>query len=281
MRNRVEITGVNTSELKTLSNERMMELIVLSQKGDDAARDELVLGNLKLILSVIKKFAHRGENLDDLFQVGCLGLLKAIDNFDLSHGVRFSTYAVPMIIGEIRRYLRDNSSIRVSRSLKDIAYKALHFKEQFLKDNHREPTAEEIAKELGVEPIDVIISLEAIQDPISIYTPIYNNGSDEIYLIDQIRDDENSEDRKILELTIKDGLKKLSKRERNIINERYYLGKTQMEIAKEIGISQAQVSRLEKNASKQSLDIKTKIRDGLLGFFVIFYPILNSCGIID
>ncbi|HEY8396010.1 MAG TPA: SigB/SigF/SigG family RNA polymerase sigma factor, partial [Bacilli bacterium] len=203
-----------------------------------------------LILSVIKKFAHRGENLDDLFQVGCLGLLKAIDNFDLSHGVRFSTYAVPMIIGEIRRYLRDNSSIRVSRSLKDIAYKALHFKEQFLKDNHREPTAEEIAKELGVEPIDVIISLEAIQDPISIYTPIYNNGSDEIYLIDQIRDDENSEDRKILELTIKDGLKKLSKRERNIINERYYLGKTQMEIAKEIGISQAQVSRLEKNALK-------------------------------
>jgi RNA polymerase sporulation-specific sigma factor len=248
MRNRVEITGINTSELKTLTNERMMELIALSQKGDDAARDELVLGNLKLILSVIKKFAHRGENLDDLFQVGCLGLLKAIDNFDMSHGVRFSTYAVPMIIGEIRRYLRDNSSIRVSRSLKDIAYKALYFKEQFLKENHREPTAEEIAKELGVETIDVIVSLEAIQDPISIYTPIYNNGSDEIYLIDQIKDDENSEERKILELTIKDGLKKLSKRERNIINERYYLGKTQMEIAKEIGISQAQVSRLEKNA---------------------------------
>ena len=250
MRNRVEITGVNTSELKTLSNERMMELIVKSQNGDDAARDELVLGNLKLILSVIKKFAHRGENLDDLFQVGCLGLLKAIDNFDMSHGVRFSTYAVPMIIGEIRRYLRDNSSIRVSRSLKDIAYKALHFKEQFLRDQHREPTAEEIAEELGVEPIDVIVSLEAIQDPISIYTPIYNNGSDEIFLIDQIKDDENSEERKILELTIKDGLKKLSKRERNIINERYYLGKTQMEIAKEIGISQAQVSRLEKNALK-------------------------------
>lgn len=250
MRNRVEITGVNTSELKTLSNERMMELIVKSQNGDDAARDELVLGNLKLILSVIKKFAHRGENLDDLFQVGCLGLLKAIDNFDMSHGVRFSTYAVPMIIGEIRRYLRDNSSIRVSRSLKDIAYKALHFKEQFLREQHREPTAEEIAEELGVEPIDVIVSLEAIEDPISIYTPIYNNGSDEIFLIDQIKDDENSEERKILELTVKDGLKKLSKRERNIINERYYLGKTQMEIAKEIGISQAQVSRLEKNALK-------------------------------
>lgn len=250
MRNRVEITGVNTSELKTLSNEKMMELIVKSQSGDDNARDELVYGNLKLILSVIKKFAHRGENLDDLFQVGCLGLLKAIDNFDMSHGVRFSTYAVPMIIGEIRRYLRDNSSIRVSRSLKDIAYKSLHFKEQFLKENHREPTAEEIAKALNVEVIDVIISLEAIQDPISIYTPIFNNGSDEIYLIDQIKDEENSEDRKILELTIKDGMKKLSKREKNIINERYYLGKTQMEIANEIGISQAQVSRLEKNALK-------------------------------
>lgn len=250
MRNRVEITGVNTSELKTLSNERMMELIIKSQNGDDAARDELVYGNLKLILSVIKKFSHRGENLDDLFQVGCLGLLKAIDNFDMSHGVRFSTYAVPMIIGEIRRYLRDNSSIRVSRSLKDIAYKSLHFKEQFLKENHREPTPEEIAKALEVEEIDVIISLEAIQDPISIYTPIFNNGSDEIYLIDQIKDDENSEDRKILELTIKDGMKRLSKREKNIINERYYLGKTQMEIANEIGISQAQVSRLEKNALK-------------------------------
>jgi len=256
MRNRVEITGVNTSELKTISNEKMMELIIKSQSGDDESRDELVYGNLKLILSVIKKFAHRGENLDDLFQVGCLGLLKAIDNFDMSHGVRFSTYAVPMIIGEIRRYLRDNSSIRVSRSLKDIAYKALHFKEQYLKDNHKEPTAEEIAKALDVEAIDVIISLEAIQDPISIYTPIFNNGSDEIYLIDQIKDEENSEDRKILELTIKDGMKRLSKREKSIINERYYLGKTQMEIANEIGISQAQVSRLEKNALKTIFSYK-------------------------
>jgi RNA polymerase sporulation-specific sigma factor len=250
LKNRVEITGVNTSELKTIPNEKMMELILESQAGNDEARDELVIGNLKLILSVIKKFSHRGENLDDLFQVGCLGLLKAIDNFDMSHGVRFSTYAVPMIIGEIRRYLRDNSSIRVSRSLKDIAYKSLHFKEQFMKDNHREPTAEEIAKELGFDPLDVIISLEAIQDPISIYTPIYSNGTDEIYLIDQIKDDGNSEDKKILELTVKDGMRRLTIRERNIINERYYLGKTQMEIAKEIGISQAQVSRLEKNALK-------------------------------
>lgn len=256
MRNRVEITGVNTSELKTICNERMMELIIESQNGNEAARDELVYGNLKLILSVIKKFSHRGENLDDLFQVGCLGLLKAIDNFDMSHGVRFSTYAVPMIIGEIRRYLRDNSSIRVSRSLKDLAYKSLHFKEQYLRENHREPTAGEIANALGVEEIDVVISLEAIQDPISIYTPIYNNGGDEIYLIDQIKDEENSEDRKILELTIKNGMKKLTKRERNIINERYYLGKTQMEIANEIGISQAQVSRLEKNALKTIFDYK-------------------------
>ena len=256
MRNRVEITGVNTSELKTLTNERMMELIVASQNGDAEARDELVYGNLKLILSVIKKFSHRGENLDDLFQVGCLGLLKAIDNFDMSHGVRFSTYAVPMIIGEIRRYLRDNSSIRVSRSLKDLAYKSLHYKEQFLKENHREPTAAEIAQALDAEEIDVVISLEAIQDPISIYTPIYNNSGDEIYLIDQIRDEENSEERKILELTIKNGMKRLSKREKNIINERYYLGKTQMEIANEIGISQAQVSRLEKNALKTIFDYK-------------------------
>lgn len=255
MRNRVEITGVNTSQLKTISNERMMELIVKSQAGDDDARDELVYGNLKLILSVIKKFSNRRENLDDLFQVGCLGLLKAIDNFDMSHGVRFSTYAVPMIIGEIRRYLRDNSSVRVSRSLKDTAYKALQFKEQFLKTEQREPTVDEIAQHLNVEPLDIIISLEAIQDPISIYTPIYNNGSDEIYLIDQIKDNENSEEQKILELTIKEGLKKLSKREKSIINERYFQGKTQMEIASEIGISQAQVSRLEKNALKTIFNI--------------------------
>ena len=250
MRNRVEITGINTSELKTLSNEKMMELIQKSQSGDDSSRDELVYGNLKLILSVIKKFSNRGENLDDLFQVGCLGLLKAIDNFDMSHGVKFSTYAVPMIIGEIRRYLRDNSSIRVSRSLKDIAYKSLHFKEQYLKENQKEPTIEEIAKHLEVEEIDVIVALEAIQEPVSIHTPIFNNGGDEIYLIDQIKDDQTSEDRKILELTIKEGFKKLNEREKHIINERYYTGKTQMEIANEIGISQAQVSRLEKNALK-------------------------------
>lgn len=250
MRNRVEITGINTSELETLSNERMMELIPLSQAGDDSAREELVHGNIKLILSVIKKFSNRGENLDDLFQVGAMGLLKAIDNFDMSHGVRFSTYAVPMIIGEIRRYLRDNSAVRVSRSLKDIAYKALSFKENFLRNNEKEPTIEEISKGIDVEEIDIIVALEAIQEPISIYTPVFNNGSDEIFLVDQISDDTNSEEKMILEMTIREGMKKLSKREKNIINERYYNGKTQMEIASEIGISQAQVSRLEKNALK-------------------------------
>lgn len=250
MRNRVEITGVNTSELKAISNEESMRLLELSQKGDKEAKDELVYGNLLLILSVIKKFSHRGENLDDLFQVGCMGLLKAIDNFDISHGVRFSTYAVPMIIGEIRRYLRDNSPIRVSRSLKDIAYKVLQFKEEFQKNNQREPTTVEISKALEVEEIDVIVAMDAIQDPISIYTPIYSNGNDEIYLIDQIMDEENTEDKRILELTIEKGMKKISDRERLIITQRYYEGKTQMEIAEEIGISQAQVSRLEKSALK-------------------------------
>ena len=250
MRSRVEITGVDTSELKPMSNEETMRLLVLSQNGDLEARDELVYGNILLVLSIVKKFAHRGENLDDLFQVGSLGLLKAIDNFDLEHGVRFSTYAVPMIIGEIRRYLRDNSPIRVSRSLKDIAYKAIHYRDNYIKAKEKEPTIKEIADEIGVEEIDVVIALEAIQDPVSIYTPIYSSGGDEIYLIDQIKDEENSEDRKILELTVAEGMKKLTKRERSIINQRYYEGKTQMEIASEIGISQAQVSRLEKNALK-------------------------------
>lgn len=256
MRNRVEITGVDTSKLKTLDNDKMMELIELSQKGDYLARDELVHGNLKLILSVVKKFNNRGENLDDLFQVGTLGLLKAIDNFDYSFGVKFSTYAVPMIIGEIRRYLRDNSIIRVSRSMKDLAYKVLSFKEEYIKEHMKEPSTEEIAKALEVETIDVIISLESIQDPISIYTPIYNNGGDEIYLIDQIGDETNSEDKRVLEMTIEKGLTKLSKREREIIDQRYYQNKTQMEIASEIGISQAQVSRLEKNALRIIFGIK-------------------------
>ena len=250
MRNKVEITGINTSNLKTIPNSEMMELIKKSQSGDKASRDELVEGNLKLVLSVIKRFNNRGENLDDLFQIGVIGLIKAIDNFDFTHGVKFSTYAVPMIIGEIRRYLRDNSKVRIPRSLKDIAYKALQFKEEYIKINASEPPVDVIAKELGVEEIDVIMALESIQDPVSIYTPIYNNGNDEIYLMDQISDDEEVEDRRVLKMTIQQGMKRLNQREREIINKRYFLDKTQMEIAEEIGISQAQVSRLEKSALK-------------------------------
>ena len=249
-RNRVEITGINTAELVPIKNERMMEILPLAKSGDEDAREELVYGNLKLVLSVVKKFNNRKENLDDIFQVGCLGLLKAIDNFDFSHGVRFSTYAVPMIIGEIRRYLRDNSPIRISRSLKDIAYKALQYKEQYINEFQKDPTIEEIAKYLEVEEIDVVVALEAMQEPLSIYTPIYNNGSDEIYLIDQIGDDDDPESRTVLNMTIEQGLKRLNDRERDIINKRYFMDKTQMEIAEEIGISQAQVSRLEKSALK-------------------------------
>ena len=234
-RNRVEITGINTSDLIPIKNERMMEILPLAQKGDEDAREELVHGNLKLVLSVVKKFNNRKENLDDIFQVGCLGLLKAIDNFDFSHGVRFSTYAVPMIIGEIRRYLRDNSPIRISRSLKDIAYKALQFKEKYINEYQKEPTIEMIANELGEEEIDVVVALEAMQEPLSIYTPIYNNGSDEIYLIDQIGDEDDPEEKNVLKMTIEQGLKRLNQRERDIINKRYFLDKTQM--AKEKGVS--------------------------------------------
>ena len=250
MKNKVEITGVNTAELKVLPSDEALELIKLSQEGDKEARDLVVEGNLKLVLSVIKKFNNRGENLDDLFQVGAMGLIKAIDNFDFSHGVKFSTYAVPMIIGEIRRYLRDNSKIRVSRSMKDIAYKALQFKERYLMEHAKEPTIEDIAKELNIDTIDVVIALEAIQEPVSIYTPIFNNGGDEIYLVDQIPDDSNSEEKKLNKMIIEEGIGRLNNRLKGIIYDRYYDNKTQMEIAEELGISQAQVSRLEKSALK-------------------------------
>ncbi len=250
MRGKVEITGINTAELKVMPQEEVMVLIKESQKGNIEAREAIVEGNLKLVLSVIKKFNNRGENLDDLFQVGAMGLIKAIDNFDFTHGVKFSTYAVPMIIGEIRRYLRDNSKIRISRSLKDIAYKAMQFKEEYMNQYHREPTIEEISKKLTVDTIDVIMALEAIQEPVSIYTPIFNNGSDEIYLIDQISDGANCEEERLNKMIIDEGINKLNKRLKNIIYDRYYNGKTQMEIAEEIGISQAQVSRLEKTALK-------------------------------
>lgn len=247
---RVEITGVDTSKLDILDNDRMVYLLRQVKQGDKQARDELVKGNLKLILSVIKKVNSKNEQADDLFQVGSIGLLKAIDNFDESHGVKFSTYAVPMIIGEIRRYLRDNGLVRVSRSLKDIAYKVLSFKEEYLKNNQKEPTIDIISNEIGVDKIDIIMALEAIQDPISIYTPIYNNGTDAIELIDQISDHasfENDIERKSM---VKRALLELNDREKRIIIERYFNDKTQIEIADSLGISQAQVSRLEKNALK-------------------------------
>lgn len=256
MRNKVEITGINTSDLKTIPSSEVMELIKKSQSGDRLARDYLVEGNIKLILSVIKKFNNRGENLDDLFQVGSIGLLKAIDNFDFTHGVKFSTYAVPMIIGEIRRYLRDNSKVRIPRSLKDIAYKALQYKEQYLKENGREPLIEDIAKTLNVDEIDVIMAIEAIQEPVSIYTPIYSSGGDEIYLMDQIASEEYDETKKINSLIIDEGIKKLNPRLKNIIYSRYFENKTQVEIADELGISQAQVSRLEKAALKAIINEK-------------------------
>ena len=251
MRNVVEITGINTSELKVLDSDLVMELIKRSQQGDLQARDEVYHGNMKLVLSVVKKFNNRGENLDDLFQVGSLGLLKAIDNFDFSHDVKFSTYAVPMIIGEIRRYLRDNSKIRISRSLKDIAYQVYQYKEKYIQENGIEPTIENIANAIGKEVVDIVIALEAIQEPISIYTPIFNNGGDEIYLSDQIPDESENEEKKYNKMIIDEGISKLDERLKGIIYSRYYDNKTQMEIAEELGISQAQVSRLEKSALKQ------------------------------
>ena len=251
MLGKVEICGVNTSRLQTLSNEEMMRLIELAQKGDQAAKQRLVEGNLKLVLSVIQRFLGRGETPDDLFQVGCIGLIKALDNFDTTLNVRFSTYAVPMIIGEIRRYLRDNNPIRVSRSMRDVAYRALKARETLAVQNDREPAISEIAKEIGVQEEDVVLALEAIQDPISLFEPVYMNGGDAICVMDQIRDDGASEDDWVRDLSIKTAMSKLKKREQSIIRQRFFLGKTQMEVAEEIGISQAQVSRLEKAALAQ------------------------------
>ena len=250
-KHKVDIVGVDTSKLEVLSNVEMTQLFVDYQSGNKAAREILIKGNLRLVLSIIKKFNHRGENLDDLFQVGCLGLMKAIDHFDLSHQVKFSTYAVPMIIGEIRRYLRDNNSLRVSRSLRDTAYKVLQVKDALAIQLQRDPTNEEIAAEIGVEPIDVVLSVEAISDPVSIFAPIYNDGGDTIHLIDQIRDDSINDEKWSVKLMLEEGFNRLGKREKRIIHDRYFMGKTQMEIAAEIGISQAQVSRLEKNALHQ------------------------------
>lgn len=248
---KVEISGINTSDLEVLTQEEMTELFKKTKEGDSFARDLLVRGNLKLVLSILKKYHNKTDNMDDLFQIGCVGLLKAIDNFDLSHEVKFSTYAVPMILGEIRRYIRDNNSLRISRSLKDIAYKTLKIKEEYYNKYGKEPLPEEIAKELQVTPYDVIMALESLKDPISMYEPIYNDGGDTIYLCDQLEDKKTANEDMSTKLAIENAIDDLSQREKYILDERFIIGKTQMEIANELNISQAQVSRLEKGAIKQ------------------------------
>jgi len=248
MANKVELCGVDTSKLPVLSNEEMRKLFKRVQKGDEEARQKLVKGNLRLVLSVIQRFTNRGEYVDDLFQVGCIGLMKAIDNFDLSQNVKFSTYAVPMIIGEIRRYLRDNNPIRVSRSLRDMAYKALQVRDSLVNKYSREPTVTEIANELKIPREDVIFALDAIQEPVSLFEPIYHDGGDPIFVMDQIGDEKNLDTNWLENIAVREALNKLSERERLILTLRFFEGKTQMEVAEEIGISQAQVSRLEKAA---------------------------------
>lgn len=248
--NKVVICGVDTSKLKVLKEDKKVELLKKTRSGDINARDELINGNLKLVLSVIQRFTNRGEPLDDLFQVGCIGLIKAIDNFDVDLGVRFSTYAVPMIIGEVRRYLRDNNAIRVSRSLRDTAYKAIQAREKLSNELDREPTIEEISDELQIKKEDVVISLEAIVDPVSLYEPVYNDGGEAIFVMDQIGD-RNTADSWMDEILLCDAIRGLSDREKRILNLRFMLGRTQTEVAKEVGISQAQVSRLEKGALKK------------------------------
>ena len=245
---KVEICGVNTAKLTVLSAKEKEVLLKRVKEGDEAARDELIRGNLKLVLSVIKRFSSRGENVDDLFQVGCIGLIKAIDNFDITLNVQFSTYAVPMIVGELRRYLRDNNVIRVSRSVRDLAYKSLQKKEELSAKLGREPKIEEIAKELGVEKEEVVNALDAIVDPISLYEPVFSENGDSVYVMDQIRDTKNTDESWLESIALSEAIRTLSPRERNIIELRFYEGKTQMEVAKEIHISQAQVSRLEKGA---------------------------------
>ena len=250
MINKVEICGVNTSKLPVLTKEEKAELFVKIKEGDLLAREKFVQGNLRLVLSIIQRFNNRGESVDDLFQVGCIGLIKAIDNFDLSQNVQFSTYAVPMIIGEIRRYLRDNNAIRVSRSLKDIAYKALYVKEKLTNKNSKEPTITEIAKELDLPKDDVVMAINAIADPVSLFEPVYHDGGEAIFVMDQVKDGKNSDENWLQSIALSEAMKHLSQREKHILNLRFFQGKTQMEVADEIGISQAQVSRLEKGALK-------------------------------
>lgn len=248
MINKVEICGVNTSKLPLLTKKEKEELFIKIKEGDEEARQKFINGNLRLILSVIKRFRGRGENADDLFQVGCVGLIKAIDNFDITQGVQFSTYAVPMVIGEIKRYLRDNNSIRVSRSVRDLAYKTMQFKEKYTKERGEEPTISQIAKELGVEEEEISISLDAIQDPVSLQEPVFNDGQESVFVMDQVKDTKNTDDFWAENMTIKEAMEKLNDKEKMIVNKRFFEGRTQMEVASEIGISQAQVSRLEKSA---------------------------------
>ncbi len=245
---KVEICGVNTAALPTLSAEEKRELLIRTKNGDNFARNTLISGNLRLVLSIIQRFASRGENLDDLFQVGCIGLIKAVDNFDITLDVKFSTYAVPMIIGEIRRYLRDNNAVRVSRSVRDLAYRALQAREQLTRTLDREPTLEDIAKLVDVPKEEVGAALEAIVEPVSLYEPVFSDGGDSIYIMDQISDNDNTDEAWLEDIALREAMKRLSPREKNIIEMRYFKGRTQMEIASEIGISQAQVSRIEKSA---------------------------------
>ncbi len=248
MQGKVEIAGVNTAKLKVLKNDETMALLRQARSGDQAARQQLIEGNLRLVLSVIQRFAGRGENADDLFQVGCVGLIKAIDNFDTTKPVRFSTYGVPMIIGEIRRYLRDNSAIRVSRSMRDTAYRVLQARDRILAQTQREPTVEQIAQELEIPREEVVFAMDAIVDPVSLYEPIYDHGGDAICVMDQVRDTKNTDESWTDRIALKDALNLLNERERRILSLRFYEGKTQMEVSEEVGISQAQVSRLEKGA---------------------------------
>jgi len=248
MRGKVEICGINTAELKVLKNEEMVALLKRLRSGDESAREALICGNLRLVLSVIQRFAGRGENVDDLFQVGCIGLMKAIDNFDVEQGVRFSTYGVPMIAGEIRRYLRDNSAIRVSRSVRDIAYRVLQARETLMAQDQREPSVEQIAQYLDLPREEVVMAMDAVVDPISLYEPLYDQAGDTVCVMDQVKDNVNTADHWLDHLSLKEAIGKLDPRQRRILAMRFYQGKTQMETAAEIGISQAQVSRLEKGA---------------------------------
>ena len=248
MQGKVEICGVNTSKLKVLKNDETMELLRRTKEGDREARQRLIEGNLRLVLSVIQKFSNRGENADDLFQVGCVGLIKALDNFDITQSVRFSTYGVPMIVGEIRRYLRDNSAIRVSRSMRDTAYRVLQMRDKLIGENQREPSVEQIAKALDIPREDVVFAMDAITDPVSLYEPVYSDGGDALCVMDQVRDRKNTDESWVDCIALKEALRRLDARERRILALRFYEGKTQMEVSAEVGISQAQVSRLEKGA---------------------------------